>query len=316
MARAKKSLHYLPVYTGDYLRDTMMNTAAEDGIYFRLLMFCWDSRAPLPLDTEEVMRAARAISAEERAAVEKVLTRYFQRQDDGWHNTRLELELDRAQSLVEARATAGRMGAGARWGGRAEPENDGNGMAKAMAGASLSVTNGSDANGKGNGNRNNESGEKEWQSHEFANSKIMPSSTSIRDVVVDVGFTPSVQEKKNQNLLLIADEASASERVSEHSPTSRPEFGFGEFWSLYPRKIGKGHARKAWYRIAPDDGLRERIMRSLRRQITAWADRDPQYIPHPTTWLNGARWEDEVEPGAASGGTEGVPMGQLWGTVI
>ena len=29
---------------------------------------------------------------------------------------------------------------------------------------------------------------------------------------------------------------------------------------------------------------------------TVWKDKDQQYIPHPSTWLNGQRWEDEVVP--------------------
>lgn len=38
-------------------------------------------------------------------------------------------------------------------------------------------------------------------------------------------------------------------------------------------------------------------MNGLKQQITSeqWKKDGGQFIPHPTTWLNGDRWEDEVE---------------------
>jgi hypothetical protein len=27
---------------------------------------------------------------------------------------------------------------------------------------------------------------------------------------------------------------------------------------------------------------------------SVWKDKEQQYIPHPSTWLNGKRWEDEI----------------------
>lgn len=66
--------------------------------------------------------------------------------------------------------------------------------------------------------------------------------------------------------------------------------GFAAFWSAYPRKVGKAPAEKAWNRINPQNGLVESIISALVSQIPTWSD--PQYIPHPATWLNGRRWED------------------------
>ena len=38
-------------------------------------------------------------------------------------------------------------------------------------------------------------------------------------------------------------------------------------------------------------------MTGLRSVIeNEWKNRDPQYIPYPTTWLNQERWNDEVTP--------------------
>jgi hypothetical protein len=69
---------------------------------------------------------------------------------------------------------------------------------------------------------------------------------------------------------------------------------FAAFWERYPRKVGKGHARKAYakaLRQVSHDG----IMYGLSVQITGMTAKDKQYIPHPATWLNREGWDDESE---------------------
>ena len=67
---------------------------------------------------------------------------------------------------------------------------------------------------------------------------------------------------------------------------------FEEFWKLYPRKKGKGAAKKK-YRFIPEE-KHKLILQSLRAHIKAWKGVEEQFIPHPTTWLNQERWEDEI----------------------
>lgn len=72
--------------------------------------------------------------------------------------------------------------------------------------------------------------------------------------------------------------------------------GFEGFWKAYPNKKVKSTALKAWNKIRPDDTLLQTILRDVeRRKNGEWKDKDKQYIPHPTTYLNQRRWEDEVE---------------------
>lgn len=54
-------------------------------------------------------------------------------------------------------------------------------------------------------------------------------------------------------------------------------------------------AFKSWVKIQPSSLLVKRIMTALEqyKQTKQW--QDPQYIPHPSTWLNQARWEDEIK---------------------
>ncbi len=90
------------------------------------------------------------------------------------------------------------------------------------------------------------------------------------------------------------------ERVSVAKATSpRPGRGrFGEFWIACPRKRGKGLAetsyRKALSLIGGDDPHAV-LMAALAAIKPEWAQLEPKHIPHPATWLNQKRWEDEIE---------------------
>lgn len=77
---------------------------------------------------------------------------------------------------------------------------------------------------------------------------------------------------------------------------------FNEFWKLYPKKVDKANARKKWLRLKPNDELFKTIMSALENQITLkkWHEIDKQYIPNPTTWINGERWEDEIKEAAGN----------------
>jgi hypothetical protein len=71
--------------------------------------------------------------------------------------------------------------------------------------------------------------------------------------------------------------------------------GFDAFWSEYPRKVGKAAARKAYTKVARSV-MPETLLTALRGQISSpqWLKEGGQFIPHPATWLNQGRWEDEL----------------------
>jgi hypothetical protein len=72
---------------------------------------------------------------------------------------------------------------------------------------------------------------------------------------------------------------------------------FGCFWAAYPRKKAKGDAEKAWRKLKPSPGLLETMLAALERAQASpeWVKDGGQFIPYPATWLNGRRWEDEVD---------------------
>jgi hypothetical protein len=81
--------------------------------------------------------------------------------------------------------------------------------------------------------------------------------------------------------------------------TARPAAlaaGFDAFWLTYPRKAGKGAARKVWARLKPGDELVATIIEAVGRQRNSpqWTKDGGQFIPHPATWLSQERWTDET----------------------
>lgn len=77
---------------------------------------------------------------------------------------------------------------------------------------------------------------------------------------------------------------------------AEPE-GFAAFWSAYPRRVAKPEAVKAFAkavsRITEDDPL-ALILAGVERALPGWTDKN--FIPHPATWLNHDRWNDEAPP--------------------
>jgi len=70
---------------------------------------------------------------------------------------------------------------------------------------------------------------------------------------------------------------------------------FDAFWVLCPRKVAKGRARKA-YGDARKKASAEDIGRGMDRHAKSVLGKEATYIPHPASWLNDERWNDEIEP--------------------
>ena len=72
---------------------------------------------------------------------------------------------------------------------------------------------------------------------------------------------------------------------------------FAQFWSIYPKKKSKDKALKAFKSIDPDEELLQAMITSIvqAKKSEDWAKDKGKWIPFPATWLNGRRWEDEIE---------------------
>lgn len=90
------SFAYMPLYTGDYLRDTRHLSPLRHGVYLLALMHCWDSKGPMPLDEQECAGICNCRSSDEIEALRYVMIRYFVRMDDGHYNKRMADEVVKA----------------------------------------------------------------------------------------------------------------------------------------------------------------------------------------------------------------------------
>lgn len=102
---------------------------------------------------------------------------------------------------------------------------------------------------------------------------------------------PGNPASENQASEIQASDSQAPlQRQIQRTDTSR----FDEFWTIYPRKVGKGAARKSW-----DKAIRkaepEEIIGGARAYSLQRSGQDQAFTAHPATWLNAERWADEID---------------------
>jgi uncharacterized protein YdaU (DUF1376 family) len=131
---------------------------------------------------------------------------------------------------------------------------------------------------------------------EFLNKKSMAGRASAEQRK-NIRSTP-VQQTLN-------DSSTDVQLTTNHKPITNINIyndQFESFWKIYPKKVSKENAKKAWIKIKPNDELIAKIIKSVRDQKLS--EREQQFIPHAATWLNNKRWEDEI-----SGTTQKPIMG-------
>lgn len=97
------------------------------------------------------------------------------------------------------------------------------------------------------------------------------------------------REDKNTHAHPVKKPCTKPKRVAADDP------GFWEFWASYPRRVGKLNAAKWWEKRWPNDEELMLILHGLDMWAEHWQARgtEIQYIPHPATWLNAERWNEE-----------------------
>ena len=81
---------------------------------------------------------------------------------------------------------------------------------------------------------------------------------------------------------------------SEIEVLDQKEMWFESFWEIYPKHQDKKKAKQKFLKLCTNEKEYKAIMDGLRNVLPVWAKKDTKYIPMPTTWLNGERWNDEV----------------------
>lgn len=93
-------------------------------------------------------------------------------------------------------------------------------------------------------------------------------------------------------------------KAKEHTPAAKSaavsvsdqvEVWFSqEFWPVYPRREAKVAALRSARAVLRTPELRAAALRALTLQLPDLTSRPPDKRPHPATWINGRRWEDEA----------------------
>lgn len=96
-------------------------------------------------------------------------------------------------------------------------------------------------------------------------------------------------------------------KATKASPKVKPcPERFAEFWTLYPRKIDKGDAVKAFAKLT--EAQAEAAITAIPKHALHWQalGTEQKYIPHAASWLNGQRWEDVFTPVTAKRSRQGA----------
>lgn len=134
-----------------------------------------------------------------------------------------------------------------------------------------------------------------------------PSNANMRRIRLSEGMTPmstgTTPETPPRTSKVSGHDTSDAGGMTPVSPkysnlkNKRTSTGaFEQFWSKYPKKKAKQAALNAFLKIKPDATLLDQMLSAIDKQIRSpeWKKDSGQFIPHPATWLNQGRWEDET----------------------
>ena len=100
-------MHYYQHHIGDFIKDTANLDDHQIATYLRLLWAYYDTESPITGDIEDVAFAMRS----DEKTVRLLLRHYFFQQDDGWHHSRCDRELEEYRTKKDK----ARNSASARW---------------------------------------------------------------------------------------------------------------------------------------------------------------------------------------------------------
>jgi uncharacterized protein YdaU (DUF1376 family) len=98
---------WMPLYIGDYVRDTLHLSMTQHGMYLLLLMKMWADGGKLPSDNMDLLRRKIGATKQDWESSGEVLAFFYVK--NGWlRNKRLDQEFERATRLSEAKRSAGK----------------------------------------------------------------------------------------------------------------------------------------------------------------------------------------------------------------
>ena len=125
--------------------------------------------------------------------------------------------------------------------------------------------------------------------------------TPIENILQAIEINEEKTQKKSPKVTI-----KVTTKASKQLIVSVPS-RFDDFWAVYPTKENKKKAKSIWSKKKLDSKADIIIADVIKRKAChkRWLD---GFIPNPTTYLNGERWEDEI---TEVNHAEGRAVGQL-----
>lgn len=140
-----------------------------------------------------------------------------------------------------------------------------------------------------------------WAEHQKINrptpSKLPDPSVSTHDLLTD----DSLPERNREQ----GSGTGNREQGSALTRAARESNRFDDFWAVYPRRVGKGEARKCYDRRIRSGTSEEALLAGAQRYaawVAAGGVEAMRFVAHPSTWLNQGREADDLPPPAAMNG--------------
>ena len=121
--------------------------------------------------------------------------------------------------------------------------------------------------------------EKRWSKNE----DVMALPNEYHGITMEHSMVIPLENENENNKAISSDKAKREEQ-------------FNQFWEVYPRKVGKQAARKAFDKIPVSVWPKLVPAVEAQKRSFQWTREGGQFVPHPATWLNQGRWDDDVDP--------------------
>jgi len=104
---------------------------------------------------------------------------------------------------------------------------------------------------------------------------------------------------KQSSSSTLALENSTEEKRTEEKTNKKDSEEYEQFYAAYPKKKGREQGYKTWKKLGSKKPELSILLAALEKQKQSrdWQKDNGQYIPLPSSWLNGLRWDDELDAG-------------------
>lgn len=144
----------------------------------------------------------------------------------------------------------------------------------------------------------------DWHENNYIRpDRYTPTAHSELLVKVESSMPDSVADGNQMSTVGIPDDNHCrpqvrlgKDRIGKAKKETISDERFDLFWKAYPRHVAKQNAIRAFAKLNPSEDLFQTILKDIeaRKETDAWSKEGGQFIPHPATYLNGRRWEDEM----------------------